>query len=127
MTMFNEYIQKMIGSIMIMGCGGGYDIFTGLPIYYAYHHKHQIYLGNFSFTKKDLLKKYGQKIGSCGYIIKKDIIIKEEFNYFPEYQLAKEIGIDIYCWIDEGLLKYEDTLSIIVKVLKINNIILCDG
>jgi len=45
-------------NIFISGCGGGYDIMTGIPLYYELKNDptKNIYLGSFSFTD-DLYKK----------------------------------------------------------------------
>ncbi len=40
---------------LIIGCGGGYDIFCGLPLYYALNNN--AILANFSFTNEALLER----------------------------------------------------------------------
>lgn len=37
--------------ILISGCGGGFDVFAGLPLYFALRHAEvDVFLGNLSFT-----------------------------------------------------------------------------
>ena len=60
------------GNVLITGCGGGYDIFTGLPIYFALKSsislKSHIILGNLSFSAVDQLELFPQ-LGPVCYCV----------------------------------------------------------
>ena len=44
-------------SIILSGCGGGYDIFCSLPLYFKYKsEKQNVILVSLSFTRKSLLE-----------------------------------------------------------------------
>lgn len=119
--------MELKNNILMSGCGGGYDIFTGLPIYFKFNKEYKIILANFSFTKKNLLEKF-QKISESLYFVyyQSNIEIEKDL-YFPEYYLSKELNVGIYCFVDCGLTNLIKDYEILVELHNIKSILLCDG
>lgn len=62
MHSFNKFGQNLL----VIGCGGGYDIFCGLPIYFKHlseNPNNKCLLANYSFSNSELLKR-GERLGS---------------------------------------------------------------
>ncbi len=116
-------------NILIAGCGGGYDVFTGLPIYFSIiknNPKCNIYLSNLSLTDEVILEKY-PKIGKCGYLVNHILGKYHTQESFPEYYLSKELNVTVMCIVCESLKDYYETYEIFIKNNNITSIILCDG
>ena len=70
--------------ILLSGCGGGYDIFCGLDLFFNMHQHKTIILGNYSFTDKYILDLIGEKITPCCYRL--------DFNsLFDEKQYTEQL------------------------------------
>ena len=121
--MFKKFDDLTDENILLLGCGGGYDIFCGLPLYFSL--KGNVRLVNFTFTKKSHLDNFTMIGNSCYKIIHNDS--KYDDIYFPEYELSRELDIPIYASCDNGLINYTESLKELVEILKIDIIILCDG
>jgi len=120
-------------NILILGCGGGYDIFTGLPIYFNLRSnnnsnkesKRDIKLASFSFTKYDLLKQFPHEVENLYEV---DALNPYDNTYFPEYELSSRINKSVYAIsTDTDLVKYEEALITIVKINNIDTVIAVDG
>lgn len=113
--------------VMLLGCGGGYDIFTGLPIYFNICDKQSKcpVLVSFSFTNIDLLEPF--KVTDECYKIQYDGSVKDEL-YFPEYHLSQHLGQPVYAIsTDTSISKYKKVLKHIINIHKIDTIIAVDG
>src|SRR5689334_10745984 len=105
-TMFtvfsNDEMKSEQPNFLLMGCGGGYDVFCGLPLYFALREQYNvIHLGNMSLTKQHLLDGF-EKIGSACHIIiptehKEDESKREKFS---ERELSRELGVPVYAFPD---------------------------
>lgn len=117
-------------SILIAGAGGGFDIFAGLPLYFALQDKGvEVHLANLSFSFG-----YGEITGKY---LTKDLVevnarSKGNEYYFPEGYLSrwfarKRVEQSLYCLRPAGpqtLLVGYRTLQ---KLLKFDTIVLVDG
>ena len=118
--------------ILLAGCGGGYDCFVSLPLYFNLRAKYKnVYISNLSFTASKHLEKF-KKIGKCCYEINHSkyraiTYEKHERNYFPEYELSRELAESIYAFHVESLNHYKSSLEDLVSLLNIKTIIVCDG
>ena len=90
-------------SIILSGCGGGYDIFCSLPLYFKYKsEKQNVILVSLSFTRKSLLESLADKkqikvICKHCYLVDPEIKMDVEgWEYFPEYYLSKILEQPIY-------------------------------
>jgi len=78
-------------TVLISGCGGGYDIFCGLDLFFELHAKgYQVILGSYSFTDNKLIKRYGCQIDPHCYRITHSVNFNEQ-EYIEE--CTKEIKI----------------------------------
>lgn len=85
--------------IIIAGCGGGYDLFCGLPLY-SREKQNQI-LVNFSFTEPILFDHFEKISEKCYYVDANTLKLElDEYTYFPEYKLSRILGHPIYCFVD---------------------------
>ncbi len=93
-------------NVIIAGCGGGYDIFGGLPLYSQLQSNghSNIILTNWSFTSVSTLIKYGLEISLCLFKIQYDPLfdapICSDDVYFPEWYLSKQLNQPIYAFSD---------------------------
>lgn len=91
---------KFEQKLLIIGCGGGYDIFCGLPIYFGQIRDSldRPLLANYSFSNNELLKR-GQQIGGSESALYK--IDASSFELPSLAEFVKEIsgGQDIPDWL----------------------------
>lgn len=111
-------------SILLAGCGGGYDCFTAIPLYLSL--KHRVYLANLSFTNRDYLNLFPRINNTSCYDITYTGTLPEDV-YFPEYWMAKYLNIHVYAFVDEGMGEYLKGYTALVDYLGIDIIILADG
>ena len=133
-------------NVLISGCGGGYDIYQGLPLYFSLKKLKNIknvYLGNYTLvynisanykcfktfnytTKYDQIKKL---IYQVNYKLNPDL----EPQYFPEYYLSKwfykEMNTDITIFtFDRWGTKYLNmAYELLIKEFNIDCVICVDG
>ena len=131
-------ILAPVQNILIAGCGGGYDILSGLPLYFNLTAQGKnVTLANFSFTS---LSSMGlDKLCDGCYIVKNSTKLPERYKdsgvYFPEYYLAcwlaettKKEEIKIYAFSRENGGKRQSIVyKTLAKTLNIEAIVLVDG
>lgn len=103
--------------VIFSGIGGGYDIFTCLPMYYTLKDKYDIVMCNLSFTSRENMNNCGirQLIDGCYQVISGNYA--EGIEYFPEYQLANALNTTVY-----AMTKYDTVKDIIAFYQAIGNI-----
>jgi hypothetical protein len=88
---------------IIAGCGGGHDIFCGLPLYHKLSNEYeteQIVLVSFSFTEKELMMN-SQEISKKCYVVNCTQSDDDQtYEYFPEHCLAKILQKEVYAFVD---------------------------
>lgn len=118
--------------ILIAGAGGGFDIFSGLPLYFALEAAgKQVHLANLSFsflpppqvTKEDRLSPTLLKVSAD---------TPSFTDYFPEKFLSqwfREQGkeIPIYCFERTGVKPLLSSYRALIQHLSLDTIILVDG
>jgi hypothetical protein len=119
--------------VIIAGCGGGYDIFGGLPLYYQLHTHAKIILTNWSFTSINTLLKYSIEVAPALFKVEYDplwdsIIIGNDV-YFPEWHLSKQINQPIFAIADpESINQIIEAYRYLINVNSlISSIYLVDG
>src|SRR5471032_1154776 len=92
-------------TILLAGAGGGYDIFTGLPLYFGLRNAGKtVHLANLSFST--LYATNGRRIGPA--LVEVTHKTEGSVRYFPERHLCrwfyKERGeeVSIYCFDRTG-------------------------
>jgi hypothetical protein len=131
---FVELERKQAKNILLAGCGGGYDIYAGLPLYYALKDRYNVFLANYSFTEASTLIK-AENIGqTICYKVKADTPCAP-LTYFPERYLSEWIkkneGEDVCVYTFErnsaGVKPLVTAYNTLIELLKIDTIILADG
>lgn len=96
-------ILSPVNNILIAGCGGGYDILSGLPLYFALSSQgKKVTLANLSFTS--LSSTGADTLCSGCYIVNSSLKPHGRYKdggYFPEYYLA--------CWL-KNVMKWDVTV-----------------
>jgi hypothetical protein len=81
--------------ILLYGCGGGFDIYAGVPLYLELLKKNKtVYLMNCSFT--DDLYKYSVDDKCIVQINGTECLTRKNEVYFPEYTLASFLKTPVY-------------------------------
>ena len=120
-------------AILIAGCGGGYDIMGGIPLYLdLIKQKKKVYLLNLSFTTYSSIYSLKNKknINDLCFEIDYSKNKNLEFDHFPEYYLSKELKIPIFALKYDGLITIQDlsdTYKMIIEENNIKTIYLIDG
>lgn len=115
--------------ILIAGAGGGFDLFCGLPLYFALQASgKQVFLANLSFTT--LPPAPQARLAPALLPVTADTPC--QVDYFPEQHLAtwfRQMGseIAIYCFERVGVQPLLDGYRVLVRQLAIDTIILVDG
>jgi len=83
-------------SILIAGAGGGFDIFAGLPLYFALREMGKtVHLANYSFSRLDIMSHYCKVISLVpDLMVGATGGVSSDFNagYYPEGYLALVSG-----------------------------------
>ncbi|HEY2589441.1 MAG TPA: DUF1152 domain-containing protein [Tepidisphaeraceae bacterium] len=115
--------------ILIAGAGGGFDVFSGLPLYFALRDSgRQVFLGNLSFST--LRPAAGRRLMPNLVEITADSLGSD--SYFPEKHLCqwfRDRGDDvpIYCFERTGPRPVASAYEVLVRELKVDTVILVDG
>ena len=123
-------------TVLIAGCGGGYDILSGIPLYFALKEKgKKVLLANLSFTSlrskvKD--KEYSQMCYKVS--TKTKIDPSNTLTYFPELYLSQwfmerfKEDVPIFTFYREtGVTQMSKAYKKICKEHKVDAIVLVDG
>ncbi len=130
-------LDKLANSenILIAGAGGGFDIFSGLPIYFTLREMGKnVHLANFSFTDLRLAGIASEvEILIAELLVGAKGNIRHPLQYLPEPYLAqwfKETqGEEVTIWMlaNTGGYPLTQAYEHLVKHLKIDAIVLVDG
>lgn len=116
--------------ILLAGAGGGFDIFCGLPLYFALLNAgKEVHLASLSFsalsaTKAELLSPT---------LFKVDADTAHSNDYFPEGFLStwlrenEKLEVPVYCFEQSGVQPLAADYKILVETLNLDTIILIDG
>jgi hypothetical protein len=116
-------------TVLVAGCGGGYDVFTGLPLYFGLRAAGKtVYLANLSFSP--LAHSAAAKIASGLYRVDADM--QSRNPYFPELHLshwfaARGENVPIYCFDQVGVVSLTDAYKALIAEVKPDAIVLVDG
>lgn len=123
--------------ILFVGCGGGYDIYTGLPVYFNYQDKSV--LANVTFSEMEKLTRLGSEKISFnrkeGLVWKVDaekddgshVGDKYPENYIPEYLLSKNLKRPVYAIHPSGVQSLKCVFEYIVSKEGVDAVVLVDG
>jgi hypothetical protein len=117
--------------VLLAGAGGGYDVFCGLPLYFALRRAGKAaFLANLSFSP---LHRTGcRRLSPILYEATADAHPAFFINYFPEGYLARwfrQAGEEtsIYCFERTGARPLRESYRALLTLLDIDTLILVDG
>lgn len=118
-------------SVLIAGAGGGYDIFCGLPIYFALRERGlTVHLASYSFSEVTYLKG-GARLSDTLVGVTADS--RSLLPYFPELHLARWLrdarGDEqtVWCFAKTGARPLVENYRLLVEHLSLDGILLVDG
>ncbi|HVJ14983.1 MAG TPA: DUF1152 domain-containing protein [Polyangiaceae bacterium] len=116
-------------SVLIAGAGGGFDVYCGLPLYFALQRRgKQVHLANLSFAGKPR----GEESKFSPTLFQVTASSGGSDSYFPEKVLAqwfRERGeeITVSCFELSGVKPLQDAYETVVASYDIDTIVLVDG
>eukprot|EP01124_Arcella_intermedia_P016894 TRINITY_DN23499_c0_g1_i1.p1 TRINITY_DN23499_c0_g1~~TRINITY_DN23499_c0_g1_i1.p1 ORF type:complete len:345 (+),score=62.84 TRINITY_DN23499_c0_g1_i1:59-1093(+) len=127
-------------NILIAGCGGGYDFFSGIPLYYALQKGGaNCHLANLTFSSTDDIGEVEKINEVCFKVTTKSKRLNKTWSiekevYWPELQVShwfqKNEGKDVPVYqllSSGGVVKLKAAYEALVKLLNLDAIILADG
>ena len=126
------FFQRLESSerILLAGAGGGFDIFSGLPLYFALRNAgKEVHLANLSFSALSATK--AERLSPV--LFKAEADTAHSNDYFPEAYLsiwlieAEKLEVPIYCFEQTGVQPLAKAYKILVEKLKLDTIVLIDG
>lgn len=118
-------------SILLAGIGGGFDIYSGIPLYFSLRKQgKKVTLANFSFTW--LSETTSEKVFPYCYKIRSGDSDLSGRNYFPEKYLKLWFGlqgedVNIYGFEKTGVNPLRDAYKFLIKKHDIDTVVLVDG
>lgn len=119
-------------SLLIAGAGGGFDVFGGLPLYFALQQEGRaVHLANLSFSSLPAPDVTGEERLSPA-LVKVTADIPVLTGYFPERHLSawfREQGreVPVYCFERTGVRPLRAAYQALVDQLSIDTVLLIDG
>jgi hypothetical protein len=121
-----------IQNILIAGAGGGFDVYSGVPLYLALRAQGKnVHLANLSFSF--LHPRIADEIFSNCFKVLPDSGQLSVADYFPEKYLAQWLkmkfseDIPVYAFSQVGVVQLKNAYQYLVNSLDIQAIILADG
>ena len=115
-------------TILLAGCGGGYDVFGAIPLYLKYKKEH-IYISSLSFTHRLVLDECScvKKLQENLYLVDaSEDKVSQKFDYFPEYYLSYELKKEIYVILVNSTIKQIEQAYLFISN-KFDEIYMIDG
>jgi hypothetical protein len=116
--------------ILIAGAGGGYDVFGGLPLYFALTASgKEVHLANLSFTFLSPVR--GQRLTPAMVTVNADT--ERHAWYFPEQYLCEWFReregreVEIHCFERTGVKPLLASYRALVEALAVDTVLLVDG
>lgn len=125
-------IEKLNKSrnVLIAGAGGGFDVFSGLPLFFALERQgKKVHLANWTFSDIDAAPKSPERLSDFLVAVSAD---SKGSYYFPEKHLCqwfRQRGKNqtIYCFEPCGTQQLKRSYELLVKNLNIDTIVVVDG
>ena len=116
-------------NVLIAGAGGGFDIFSGLPLYFGLRETgKRVHLANLSFS--DIHSSTGRRFASS--LVEVTATTEGREFYFPELYLSQWFErqrqkVPIYCFDRTGAKHIIHAYGVLADRLKVDTVILVDG
>jgi len=122
-------------NILIMGMGGGFDVFSGLPLYFTLEKMNmKVHLASFTHSSWDAIPNHIDVIPIASGCVGVSGNLKTPSENFPEAYLSSWFrdvkNQEVPVWTfkrDQSVDEYSKSLNILVKHLEIDAILLVDG
>jgi hypothetical protein len=117
--------------ILVAGAGGGFDVFCGLPLYFALKNSgKEVFLANLSFSR--LEDCTGKRLTPALLEVDADSQGPSYINYFPEGYLcqwfrAQGEEVSIFCFERTGAVPLREGYRVLIDRLAIDTLLLVDG
>ena len=117
--------------VLVAGAGGGYDVFCGLPLYFALRDAgKQVWLANLSFTSLESCT--GRRRTPALLEIDADSEGPRFINYFPEGYLsqwfrARGEEVSVFCLHRTGVVPLREAYEHLLRELEFDTLLLVDG
>lgn len=125
--LFNEL--EDCESILLAGAGGGFDIYSGIPLYLALRRRNKnVHLANLSFAS---LRDERSQHTECCFEITKDTT--GSISYFPERTLCRWFDeregadVSVFAFPQNGVVPLRDAYQYLIENLNLDAIVLVDG
>lgn len=116
-------------NILLAGAGGGFDIYSGVPLYFALRRRNKnVHLANLSFAS---LRDADSKVVDYCFRVTKET--KGSDSYFPERTLCRwleqseQIDASVYAFPQCGIVPLRNAYQHLVDTLQLDTIVLVDG
>ncbi len=115
--------------VLIAGAGGGFDVFSGLPLYFHLRKLgKRVSLANLSFTR---LENVEGRVLAPG-LVEVDGFTMGPPHYFPEGLLArwfqlKSESVSVYCFERSGVVPLREAYEVLRERLGFDTVVLVDG
>lgn len=132
MDVFDSPLGAALSSskrILLAGAGGGFDLFSGLPLFFALRARGvQVHLANLAFSRLD--KATGRRLSPALLEVTADSRGQE--RYFPELHLCRYLrrqGMEqpIYCFERTGVRPVTEAYRVLAEMLEPDAVVLVDG
>jgi hypothetical protein len=116
-------------SVLVAGAGGGFDIFSGLPLYFGLRAAGvEAHLASLSFSR--LGTTNAPRLTPELFEVTADT--KGSYGYFPEQHLARWFRdrgeeVPIYCFEQTGVRPLAESYRVLVERLGVDTVLLVDG
>lgn len=116
-------------SVLLAGAGGGFDVFAGLPLYFALHARGvRVHLANLSFSKLD--RAEGPRLAPA--VVEVGPETSGSVRYFPERYLCQWLGANgfdarVYAFEKTGVAPLREAYEALVAELAVDALVLVDG
>lgn len=127
-----QFFQRLESAktVLLTGAGGGFDIFAGLPLYFALRNAGKtVHLANLSFST--IYGSTGQRIPPAMVVVNADT--EANLRYFPERHLARWFrqtrheNVLIYCYDRTCAKPIIESYRALTNLLQPDAIVLVDG
>src|SRR5947209_11812314 len=116
-------------TVLIAGAGGGFDVFSGLPLYFGLRAAgKQVHLANLSFSHLEAAT--GRQLAPAALEVTADSRVTA--TYFPEFHLCRWFRqqgeeVPVYCLDRTGFLPLLEGYRAVVGHLQADTVVLVDG
>jgi len=117
-------------NVLVAGVGGGFDVFSGLPLYFALRAAGKnVHLANLTFSKFEWTGS--RLLSEALYVVDSELRMDE--SYAPELHLVRFLAregfgdVSIYCFPRTGVAPIRDAYRLLADRLELDTVVLVDG